>query len=314
MATCDWLAIVDDEISLRLSPSVLKEIDLDTEGLATSYDRHHEAEVIYKVNSQQLLQVLASSVGMASLRQGAIVIWTYYTDVTGEKVCEPSLILRTLINIDGDLSQKICQDILKHPQSDRILKVHSFLIGQISRQFVTAIADYIEEKLRPFAIATVSFVTTVTWSEPLQNIGKWFNLPANLISLLANQRWSIAIAAPITVLMIWWIYSKLNLKLPTLSKVNEKFFTNLLKLLEGRIFRLVAFFVVIILFLGWAAIKVSIPIDDHLHSLIMTSESYLEPYLPIAIISLRKSIVSGLGTIFFRYPFFVKLIFGRFIR
>jgi hypothetical protein len=36
--------------------------------------------------------------------------------------------------------------------------------------------------------------------------------------------------------------------------------------------------------------------------------------LPVAIISLRQWIVSGLGKIFFRYPFFVKLIFGRFIR
>jgi hypothetical protein len=40
----------------------------------------------------------------------------------------------------------------------------------------------------------------------------------------------------------------------------------------------------------------------------------VEPYLPVAIISLRQWIVSGLGKIFFRYPFFVKLIFGRFIR
>jgi hypothetical protein len=219
-----------------------------------------------------------------------------------------------LISIDGDLSQKVCQDILKHPQSDRILKAHSFLISQISRQFVTAIADYVEEKLRPFAIATVSFVTTITWDEPLQKIGKQFNLPANLIDSLANQRWSITITAPITVLMVWWIYSKLNLKLPTLPKDSQKFFTNLLKLLESQIFQFLAIVVVLTLFLGWVAIKVAIPINEHLHGLIMTSQSYLEPYLPIAIISLRKSIVSGLGPIFLRYPFFVKLIFGRFIR
>ncbi|MCY7331375.1 MAG: hypothetical protein LH649_01680 [Pseudanabaena sp. CAN_BIN31] len=312
VATPDWLAIVDDEISLRLSPSVLAQIDLDTQGLATNDDRH---AIIYKVNSQKLLQVLASSVGMASLRQGAIVIWTYYNDNIGNssQVSE-SPILRTLISIDGDLSQKVCQDILKHPQSDRILKAHSFLVGQISRQFVTAIADYIEEKLRPFAIAIISFVTTVTWYEPLQNINKRFDLSANLIAPLANQRWLIAIAAPITVLMVWGIYANLNLKLPTLPRNSQKIFTKLLKLLERQISQVLAIAVVLTLFLGWVAIQVAIPIDNHWNNLIITIQSYLELYLPIAIVSLRKSIVSGLGPIFLRYPFFVKLIFGRFIR
>jgi hypothetical protein len=219
-----------------------------------------------------------------------------------------------LISIDGDLSQKVCQDILKHPQSDRILKAHSFLVGQISRQFVTAIADYIEEKLRPFEIAIISFVTTVTWYDPLQNISKRFDLSANLINLLANQRWLIAIAAPITVLMVWWICSKLNLNLPTLPKDIQKIFANLIELLERQISQVLAIAVVLTLFLGWVAIQVAIPIDNHWNSLIITIQSYLELYLPIAIISLRKSIVSGLGSIFLRYPFFVKLIFGRFIR
>ncbi len=291
VATPDWLAIVDDEISLWLSPSVLMEIDLDTQSLAASGDR--EDEIIYRVNNQELLQVLASGVGMASLRQGAIVIWTYYTDVTEGNVCELSPILRTLISIDGDLSQKVCQDILKHPQSDRILKAHSFLVSQISRQFVTAIADYIEEKLRPFEIAIISFVTTVTWFK---------------------NSWLIAIAAPITVLMVWWICSKLNLNLPTLPKDIQKIFANLIELLERQISQVLAIAVVLTVFLGWVAIQVAIPIDNHWNSLIITIQSYLELYLPIAIISLRKSIVSGLGSIFLRYPFFVKLIFGRFIR
>jgi hypothetical protein len=198
-----------------------------------------------------------------------------------------------LISIDGDLSQKVCQDILKHPQSDRILKAHSFLVSQISRQFVTAIADYIEEKLRPFEIAIISFVTTVTWFK---------------------NSWLIAIAAPITVLMVWWICSKLNLNLPTLPKDIQKIFANLIELLESKTFQVLAIAVVLTVFLGWVAIQVAIPIDNRLHSLIITIQSYLELYLPIAIISLRKSIVSGLGSIFLRYPFFVKLIFGRFIR
>jgi hypothetical protein len=305
----DWLAIVDDEISLWLDPSVLAQIDRDTQGVAAVN------EVIYRVNSQELLQVLASSVGMAAQRQGAIVIWTYYTDkIENSPDAKQSLILRTLINIDGDLNQKVCQDIFTNPQADRILKAHSFLINQISQQFLTVIVDYVEEKLRPFAIATVSFVTTITWCEPLQKLGKRLNLSENFSSALTSQCWHIAIAAPIVVLMIWWISSKLNLTLPTLPKTSQKFFGKLLQILESQIFRFVAIIVVIALFLGWIAIKFVIPIDSRMNSLIITIESYLEPYLPVAIISLRKWIVNGLGTIFFRYPFFVKLIFGRFIR
>ena len=308
VAMPNWLAIVDDEIRLWLNPSVLAQMDRDTQGLAA------ENEIIYRVNSQELLQVLASSVGMSAKRQGAIVIWTYYTDEIGNSPeAKQSLILRTLINIDGDLNQKVCQDVLTNPQADRILKAHSFLVSQISRQFITAIADYVEEKLRPFAIATVSFVTTITWCEPLQKLGKRLDLPENFNLALTSQCWHIAIAAPIVVLMIWWISSKLNLTLPNTPKVAKNLFTRLLQLLESPIFRLVAVVAIIILIFCWIALKFTSPIG-RANTLIGVLESYLEPYIPVAIISLRQWIISGLGTIFFRYPFFVKLIFGRFIR
>ncbi|MFM7600674.1 MAG: hypothetical protein ACKO7R_05670 [Pseudanabaena sp.] len=312
MATPDWLAILDDEISLWLNPTVIEQIYLDTQGLVNAN------EIIYRVNSQDLLQVLASSLGMAAKQQGAIAIWTYYTDKIdnlGNSTIETDPpILRTLIHIDGDLSQKVCQEILHHPHADRILKTHSFLIGQISKQFLTAIADYIEQKLRPFAIATVSFTTTITWCDPLQNLGKRFSFSADLTAYLSNQCWAMASAAPIVVLMIWWIYSKLNLTLPPLPKPSQKFFTNLLGLLESQVFRLVAIAVVITLLFCWIANKVVIPIEARANSFTVTLESLVEPYLPVAIISLRQWIVSGLGKIFFHYPFFVKLIFGRFIR
>jgi hypothetical protein len=273
-----------------------------------------ENEIIYRVNSQELLQVLASSVGISAQRQGAIAIWTYYTDKDENSPDKnQSLILRTLITIDGDLNQKVCQDILKHPHADRILKAHSFLVSQISRQFLTAITDYVEEKLRPFAIATVSFATTITWCEPLQKLGKRLNLPENFSAFLTSQCWHIAIAAPIVVLMIWWIYSKLNLTLPDTPKLAQKIFTRLLQLLESPIFRLVAVVALIILISCWIALKFTNPIG-RANTLIGVLESYVEPYLPVAIISLRQWIISGLGIIFFRYPFFVKLIFGRFIR
>ncbi|TYQ28276.1 hypothetical protein PseudUWO311_04920 [Pseudanabaena sp. UWO311] len=308
MATPNWLAIVDDEIRLWLNPSVLVQMELDVKGLAA------ENEIIYRVNSQELLQVLASSVGISAQRQGAIAIWTYYTDKDDNPPDEnPTLILRTLITIDGDLNQKVCQDILGHPHADRILKAHSFLVSQISRQFLTAIADYVEEKLRPFAIATVSFATTITWCDPLQNLGKRLDLPESFSLFLTSQCWHMAIAAPIVVLMIWWISSKLNLTLPSTPKLVKRVFTRLLHLLESPIFQLVAVVVIVILFFCWIALKFTSPIG-RANILIGRLESYIEPYLPIAIISLRQWIINLLGRIFLRFPFFVKLIFGRFIR
>ncbi len=324
MATPKWLAIVDDEIILRLNPTVLTQIEQESRGFVEHYDQHED--IIYNLNSQELLQVLASSVGLAPLSQGTLIIWTYYTDITdtpGKNGNLPDLnqlpILRTLINIDGNLSQKVCQDILKHNLSDRILKAHSYIVGQISGQFVTAIANYIEVKLRPFTIAAISMVTVFAWCEPLQKFGSKLPLP----DIVMGNCWLMIIAAPITVIAIWWINSKLPFKLPSLPKLKRNFASIfiqrlskiILKLLESRILRMLAIAVIAILVLIWLLTTFAdFPIDSQLNRVIGNIESDVESYLPIAIISLRKLIVNTLGKIFLRYPFFVKLIFGRFIR
>ena len=328
MATPEWLAIVDDEIILRLNPTVLMQIEQESLGFVERYDQNED--IIYNLNSQELLQVLASSVGLAPLSQGALIIWTYYTDITNKNGSINNLpdlnqlpILRTLINIDGDLSQKVCQDILKHHLGDRILKAHSYIVGQISGQFVTAIANYIEVKLRPFTIAAISTATVFAWCEPLRKLGTKWQLP----DVVIGNCWNIIIAAPITVLAIWWINSKLPFKLPSLPKFNRNFASIfvqrlgkiILKLLESRILRMVAIAVIAILVLMWLSgwlltTFAQYPIDGQLNRVIQNIESDIEAYLPIAIISLRKLIVNTLGKIFLRYPFFVKLIFGRFLR
>ena len=328
MATPEWLAIVDDEIILRLNPTVLMQIEQESLGFVERYDQNED--IIYNLNSQELLQVLASSVGLAPLSQGALIIWTYYTDITNKNGSINNLsdlnqlpILRTLINIDGDLSQKVCQEILKHHLGDRILKAHSYIVGQISGQFVTAIANYIEVKLRPFTIAAISTATVFAWCEPLRKLGTKWQLP----DVVIGNCWNIVIAAPITVLAIWWINSKLPFKLPSLTKFNRNFASIfvqrlgkiILKLLESRILRMVAIAVIAILVLMWLSgwlltTFAQYPIDGQLNRVIRNIESDVESYLPIAIISLRKLIVNTLGKIFLRYPFFVKLIFGRFLR
>lgn len=314
MAAPEWLAIVEEEIIVRLTPKVLAQIEEDTLGFR---DRHNrDEEIIYKLNSQELLQILASSVGIAPSSQGAIVIWTYYKDLPdrSEHTDTPKLseakqspILRTLMNVDGDLSQKVCQDILKHPLSDRIFKAHSFIVGQISRQFITALEDFVEAKLRPLAIATVSMVTVLTWCEPLR---QHFHLPDALI----GNCWSIIIATPIAALIIWWLISKLPFQLPDLPKSVLDIGKWLVVILESRILQIVAIAIIAILILGWLAVHFVLPPNATLSRIIHNIQNYAEPYVPIAIVSLRKLIVSNLGKIFLRYSFFVKLIFGRFIK
>lgn len=314
MATPEWLAIVEEEIIVRLNPKVLAQIEEDTSGFS---DRHNrDGDIIYKFNNQELLQVLASSVGITPSSQGAITIWTYYNDLpdksrnagaTQLSETKQAPILRTLMNVDGDLSQKVCQDILQHPLSDRILKAHSFIVGQISRQFITAIEDYVEAKLRPFAIATISMVTVLTWCEPLQ---QHFHLSDALI----GNCWSIIIAAPITVLIIWWLISKLPFQLPDVPKSLLDIGKWLGAILESRFLQIVAIVFIAALILSWLAVNFALPASAPLKRSIDSIQNFAEPYLPIAIISLRKLIVSALGKIFFRYSFFVKLIFGRFIK
>ncbi len=340
MSTPDWLAIVEDQIIVSLNPNVLTQIEHDK--FEDGDERtDSDQEIIYRLNSQALLGVLASSVGLSKInRQGAIVIWTYYSDTNenflsdpqnlseqlSEQLSERSPILRTVINIDGDMHQKVCYEILEHPLGDRILKAHSYIIGQISGQFKTVIGDYLDSKLRPLSLATISMVTVLTWCDPLRKIGKYLNLP----DFVFGNCWLTVAVVPITIFIIWWLNSKLAFRLPSLpnflnsgAKFNQqsfqknlqKFGKYLLRLLDSRIFRFVAIAVIGCLFLCWLFLTlVKLPVDSQIVQVISMIESYIEPYLPIAIISLRKLIMDNLGTIFFKSAFIVKFIFGRFVR
>jgi hypothetical protein len=326
--TPDWLAVVEGQIIVCLNPSVLTQIQHDN---FEDSDRHvDDQETIYRLSSQSLLQVLASSVGLTKVnRQGAIVIWTYYSDTNDnfvndlQNLSQRSPILRTLINIDGDMHQKVCYEILEHPLGDRILRTHGYIIGQISGQFKTVIGDYLEAKLRPLTIAAISMVTVFAWCDPLHKLSQKLHLP----DFIFSNCWQMTIAAPLTVLIIWWINSKLPFRLPTLInsqgnfdrqsriKLLQKFGKDLLKLLETPIFRFIAIGVIAFLFLTWLLITVvKLPVDHRIILIVNNIESYIEPYLPIAIISLRKLIMENLGTIFFKSAFIVKFIFGRFVR
>jgi len=161
-------------------------------------------------------------------------------------------------------------------------------------------------KLRPYAIATVSMTAVFAWCEPIR---QHLHLP----DFLSNC-WSMVIVAPITVLIIWWLISKLPFQLPDLPKSVLGILKWSGEILESRILQIVAIVIIVTLFSGWLAVKFVLPQNALLSSLTQSIQNFAEPYLPFAIISLRKLIVSILGKIFFHYPFFVKLIFGRFLK
>ena len=218
VSTPDWLAVVEDQIIVCLNPKVLTQI-----------------------------------VGLSKInRQGAIVIWTYYSDTDysdtnenflsdpqnlseqlSEQLSERSPILRTLITIDGDMHQKVCYEILEHPLGDRILKAHSYIIGQISGQFKTVIGDYLDSKLRPLSLATISMVTVLTWCDPLRKIGKYLNLP----DFVFGNCWLTVAVVPIAIFIIWWFNSKLSFRLPSFLILEIILINNLFKKIFKKIFK-----------------------------------------------------------------------------
>jgi type IV secretory pathway VirB2 component (pilin) len=169
-------------------------------------------------------------------------------------------------------------------------------------------------------------VTFLTWCDPLRKIGRYLNLP----DFVFGNCWLTVAVVPIAIFIIWWFNAKLSFRLPSVAnflnsegKFNQKFFQKnlqkfgkyLLSILDGRIFRLVAIAVIGCLFLSWLFLALEkLPVDSQIVKVISMIESYIEPYLPIAIISLRKLIMDNLGTIFFKSAFIVKFIFGRFVR
>ena len=326
MATPKWLEIIEDEIVLGLTPEVLTQIEQDRLTFAASRPlaspQPNDDHVIYRLNSRELLNLLATSVGVRSAQSkgGAIVIWTYYSDRPAETPIQPyaaqiSPILRTVIYIDGDLHQKICRDILDHPLSDRICQTHSYVIGQISSQVTQAIANYIDEKLRPWTIATISSVTVFSWCDPLKALGQRLSLPD---SVLGNC-WGMVIAAPIVILMLWWIGEQLPWQLPALPQklaiTSRNFGKTLLNLLENRFLQTLAIACITFMLLSGALIFFAVVAKDSAEwRIIDLIQDWIEPYLPIALISIRKRLISRIAKFFRRYPFVIKLIFKRFLK
>ncbi|PZU99878.1 MAG: hypothetical protein DCE90_00875 [Pseudanabaena sp.] len=308
MTATQLISIVNDEVVVRLSPIAIAKIDQDR--LQNPKPRGAAREILYKLDSSKLLQVLASSLGIASLRQGAIIIWTYFEEESRKSEDNQAPILRTLITIDGDLTQKIRRDILEHPSADRLFKVHNYLIGQISQQLTTAIADYVAQKIRPIEIALVTFTAAIVWNDQVIAISQRLNFPQPLINILASQFSSILITI---VAVVLWRLSSLKV-FPMLSqRAIARLFSNLQLFLENSYLQFAAIAAVCIFMISSIALTQEIVSPDT-RTIINELKQWTEIYLPVALICLRKLIIRAIGKIFLRIPFLMKLIFGRFIR
>ena len=298
----NWLAIIDDEVHFRLHPRLLKQIERGLSDL----DVREKVEAIYTIDSKDLIKVLASSLGVAPdcKGKGAIIVWTYCDEISPSKP-----IVRTLLDIDGDFNQKVNQSLLRSPIAASIVQVHSYVISQISQQLITVIADYIARQLQPVSIAIITFVTTVTWNEPLQALLKNIKLSSEAKQIVMNiTSNSIIFALTMTflVLVAWWILvrspfakflksgsnrqqliseilQKLGLSLQKLGK-------KLLQLLESEWAQRLAIASVIILCICWIALWQGIPLNPQWREAIIRLEALLKPYLPVAIVSTRQKL------------------------
>ena len=326
MANPKWLEIIENEIVLCLTPEVLTQIEQDRLTFAASRliasPKPNDDHVIYRLNSRELLSLLATSISSkpAQAQGGAITIWTYYRDRLADSPIKPysaeiTPILQTVIYLDGDFHQRICWDILEHPLSDRICQAHGYVIGQISHQVVQAIANYIDEKLRPWTIATISAVTVFGWCDPLKALGQKLNLPDPILS----NCWGMVITAPVVMLALLWMAEQLPWRLPPLPQklaiTGRNFGKTLLNFLESRFLQTLAIACITFMLASGALIYwADIPRNSTEWQIIDLIQDWIEPYLPIALISIRKRLTNLVVDLFRRYPLVIKLIFKRFLK
>jgi hypothetical protein len=347
-----WLTIDDDELKLQLSLDVLMQVEADMAEFA-SRDR---TAIIYKLDSELLLPVLASGFGISKAfnAKGAIAVWTYY-----DQISTTVPIVRTLLTLDGDLSQKVNQQFLQSPIAERIISVHSFLIGQISQQIVTVITEYIYLRLQPYVIGFSTYVATrLYFCDPIRAIiaklADSLSMPNELQTALqtATNHFTdcniLAVSLTAIALLIWWLVSKSplaflrqsfqspNSKEGQISSMGQSFIKSLnqlcfrifnkslnqlgadfLKLLDSRWAKILAIALLLVLGVSWLLESQGMLLSTQQRTSVHKLASSLEPFLPLAIISVRQKIISWLGNIFFGNPLssklFIKLFFGRFL-
>lgn len=344
----DWLSVDDDELKVQLSLDTLMRVEADIAELT----HHDRTTIIYKLDSELLLPILASGFGISRSfpAKGAIVVWTYYDKIFGT---EP--IVRTLLTLDGDLSQKVSQKVLQHPIAERIISVHSFLIGQISQQIVTAITEYIYSQLQPYIIGLSTYVATrLYFCDPIRAIvaklADGLSLPNELQMVVSYSTDCNILAVSLTVLalLIWWLVIKsplaflrqsfpypnskqgqiLSMGRSFVKSLNQLCFrifnkslnqvgADFLKLLDSRWVRVLAIALLLVLVMSWLLESQGMLLNPQQRASVHKLASSLEPFLPLAIVSVRQKIMSWLGSICFGNPLssklFIKLFFGRFV-
>ena len=158
------------------------------------------------------------------------------------------------------------------------------------------------------------------------------------MTVLALIIWWLVIKSPLAIIFkpsqkyqlpkdgsIVWLLSLLQAFTKSLNKLSIRLFkkslqqlgSECLEVLDSRWGQILAIAVILVLgicwLLQWQGIQLSLSQREFIHKLTIS----LEPYLPVAIVSVRQKIMSGLGNLCFGNPLFskvfIKLFFGRFI-
>jgi hypothetical protein len=292
-----------DQVELRLNAKVLRQFDVQNEHFLA------DSKVVCNIDRRDLVRLLETALGYSATSQGAIVIWTYYDEISPEQP-----IVRTLLSLDGDISQKIYQPCLRYAYIDLIFKTHSYVIRQISQQLVITIANYLDSKLFPINLFFCSLIGSLTFCNAIDAIAKpWLNqFLANPVFLWFSnfpwRCWLVAIAFSLMVLCIWKLSSHLlenksdrpQSTLANLSKLTANFAINKIFIPLGQILdqgwvQKLAWVAIAMLGICWLILLSDqylkfISIDPRLLTLISNIEHILETTFSFSLYSVRQKI------------------------
>ncbi|MDX2254228.1 MAG: hypothetical protein NW214_01795 [Pseudanabaenaceae cyanobacterium bins.39] len=288
-----------DQVELRLDAKVLRQVDLKNQSFFQGL------EIDCRIEHRDLSRLLETALGISPIAQGVIVIRTYCDEISLDKP-----IVRTLLSLDGDLSQKIHQVCLKHQHIDRIFAIHTYAVRQISQQLVKAIAKYLDSKLFPIKLFLFSLIGTLTLCDPINAGVNYLTkhvLPNPLLQWFVNFPWrclALAIALSLIALCTWLVFSKLSDRRRSRQKSNrsQSLVTNLIKLAINKIFvpigtildqkvtQRLSWLAIAILLICWLVNWQIVPISPNVLSVTKAIEANLEPTFSLALYSVRQTV------------------------
>jgi hypothetical protein len=185
----------DDEFIFNLSADMLPRL------MRSAVQRR---VIAHSIEDRELLRIVIALLGGTKNPQGALTFCSYYqssgiefktaSDQLNQPEAKAIAVLRTVINLDGDVIQTLRKDILPGETALQIAIVHNYLVGQIMRQFNDAIATYLRSQLQPWLGFAFGFVSILAYAPMAYLV--WLLAIANQspANLDAYQRWEYLLA------------------------------------------------------------------------------------------------------------------------